>query len=75
MWTRSRRDRAKVLPNVLERGNNLEVSCWFCEKKGHRASECRKKSKDLKKGDDKSARKGKKGFEGKCFKCGKPRHM
>ena len=37
------------------KGNNLEVACWFCEKKGHRASECCKKSKDLKKGDDKSA--------------------
>ena len=24
-------------------GKNSEVTCWFCEKKGHRASECRKR--------------------------------
>ena len=46
------------------------------QKKGHRASECRKrqkgvgagKSKCAKKSDGKGAGKGKKVFEGKCFK-------
>ena len=24
------------------RGKDSEVVCWYCEKKGHRASDCRK---------------------------------
>ena len=40
-------------PKVLPKGNDSEVVCWYCEKKFHRASECRKKQKDLDKGHSK----------------------
>ena len=58
-----------------------EVVCWYCEKKGHRASECRKKQKDNDSGKSKCSKKGdnkgknnKKEFTGKCCKCGKIGH-
>ena len=44
-----------------------EVVCWCCEKKGHRVSDCRK-------GDSKG-KSNKEKFKGKCYKCGKTRHM
>ena len=33
----------KGASKVSGKGKNSEVTCWFCEKKGHRASECHKK--------------------------------
>ena len=64
------------------KGKDSEVVCWYCEKKGQRASGCRKKQKDLDKGQPKRPHKGdskgkgnKKEFKGKCFKCGKMGHM
>ena len=58
------------------------VVCWYCEKKGHRASECRKKQKDNDSGKSKGCKTGdskgksnKKEFKGKCYKCGKIGHM
>ena len=36
--------------------------CWYCEKKGHRASECRKKQKD----NDSGKSKGSKTGDSKC---------
>ena len=54
---------------------------WYCEKKGHRASDCRKKQKDhdrgqpkRKKGDSKG-KGNKKQFKGKHEKCGKMGHV
>ena len=35
-----------------------EVVCWFCEKKGHRASDCRKKQRDTDSGKSKGSKKG-----------------
>ena len=59
-----------------------EVVCWYGEKKGHRASECRKKQKDKDSGTSKGSKTGdskgksnKKGFKGKCYKCCKIGHM
>ena len=60
------------------KGKNSGVTCWFCEKKGHRASECRKrqkgsgkgKSEGSKNGDGKGAGKGKEGFGGQSGKSG-----
>ena len=59
-----------------------EVVCWFCEKKGHRASNCRKKQKDNDSGKSKGSKTGdskgksnKKEFKGKCNKCGEIGHM
>ena len=40
-----------ILEGIVQR----EVVCWYCEKKGHRASECRKKQKA---GQPKGAKKG-----------------
>ena len=63
------------------REQNPEVVCWYCEKKGHRASECRKKQKDSDSGKSKGSKKGdskgknKKEFKGRCYKCGKVGHM
>ena len=55
-----------------------EVVCWYCEKKGHRASDCRKKPKDNDSGESKGSKEGnskrksnKIEFKCKCFKCGK----
>ena len=59
-----------------------EVVCWCCEKKGHEASECRKKQKDNDSGKSKGSRKGdskgknnKKEFKCQCDKCGKIGHV
>ena len=56
--------------------------CWYCEKKGHRASACRKKQRDNDSGKSKGSKKGdskgksnKEKFKGKCYKCGKTGHM
>ena len=35
-----------------------EVVCWYCEKKGHRASDCRKKQRDNDSGKSKGSKKG-----------------
>ena len=35
-----------------------EVVCWHCEKKGHRASDCRKKERDNDSGKQKGSKKG-----------------
>ena len=35
-----------------------EVVCWYCEKNGHRGSDCRKKQKDHDKGQSKGSKKG-----------------
>ena len=58
------------------------VVCWYCEKKGHRASDCRRKQTDHDKGQSKTSKKGdskgkgnKKEFKGKCYECGKTGHM
>ena len=63
------------------RSKDSEVVCWYCEKKGHRASDCRKKQKDhdeqpkgSKKGDSKGQG-NKKEFKGKDYTCGKMGHM
>ena len=60
----------------------LEVVCWCCEKKGHRASDCRKKQRDNDSGKSKGSKKGdskgknnKEKTKGKCYKCGKTGHM
>ena len=58
-----------------------EVVCWYCEKKGHRASDCRKKQRDndsgkstgFKRGDSRG-KSNKETFKGKCYKCGKTGH-
>ena len=39
-------------------GKDSEVVCWYCETKGHRASECCKKQKDFDKGQPKGTKKG-----------------
>ena len=59
-----------------------EVVCWYCEKKGRRASDCRKKQRDNDSGKSKGSKKGdskgksnKEKFKGKCYKCGKTGHM
>ena len=59
-----------------------EVVCWYCEKKGHRASDCRKNQRDNDSGKSKGSKKGdskgksnKEKFKGKCYKCGKTGHM
>ena len=56
--------------------------CWYCEKKGHRASDCRKKQRDNDSGKSKGSKKGdskgknnKEKFKGECYKCGKTGHM
>ena len=57
-----------VAPKRSRKGKNSKVTSWFCAKKGHRASGCRKrrknggrgKSKGPKKGDGKGAGKGEK---------------
>ena len=56
--------------------------CWYCEKKGHRALDCRKKRRDNYSGTLKGSKKGdskgksnKEKFKGKCYKCGKTGHM
>ena len=50
-----------------------EVVCWYCEKKGHRASYCRKKQRDNDSGKSKCSKKcdskgksNKEKFKGKC---------
>ena len=50
-----------------------EVVCWYCEKKGHRASDCRKKQRDNDSGkskgskkDDSKGKSNKEQFKGKC---------
>ena len=55
-----------------------EVVCCYCEKKGHRASDCRKKQRDNDSGKSKGSKKGdskgksnREKFKGKCYKCGK----
>ena len=35
-----------------------EVVCWYCEKEGHRASDCRKKQRDNDSGKSKGSKKG-----------------
>ena len=59
-----------------------EEVCWYCEKKGHRASDCRKKQRDNDSGKSKGSKKGdskgksnKEQSKGKCYKCGKTGHM
>ena len=59
-----------------------EVVCWYCEKKVHRASDCRKKQRDNDSGKSKGSKKGdsegrsnKEKFKGKCYMCGKTSHM
>ena len=56
--------------------------CWYCEKKGHRASDCRKKQRDTDSGKSKGSKKGdskgksnKEKFKVKCYNCGKTGHM
>ena len=58
------------------------VERWCCEKKGHRASDCRKKHKDNDNGKsegsetgDSKGKNNKKEFESKCCMCGKIGHM
>ena len=81
MWTRSRRDRPKELPKELpkepERARTPRLPAGTARRKCHRPSAARdkgvstKKSRRvLRKGDSKSGGKGKKEFEGKCFKMG-----
>ena len=60
------------------KNKDSEVVCWYCEKRGRRASDCRKKQKDHDKGQSTGSKKGaskakgnKKEFKGKCHKCGK----
>ena len=48
----------RSFPKVLEKRKNSEVTCWFCEKKGHRESECRKRQKGGGKGKSKGSKKG-----------------
>ena len=77
MWIRSRGDRPKELPTVVERARTPRSLSGSAGKKAtERPSATREtkkgggkgKSKGLKKCDGKGAGKGKKGFKGKCFK-------
>ena len=58
-----------------------EVVCWYCEKKVHRASDCRKEQKDNDSGKSKVQRRRQqrgrttRKIKGKCYKCGKMGHM
>ena len=59
-----------------------EVVCWYYEKKGLRAFECRKKQRDNDSGKSEGSKRGdskgksnKKEFKGKCYKLGKIGHM
>ena len=61
---------------------DTEVELWCFEKKGHRASECRKKQKDNDNGKsegsetgDSKGKNNKKEFESKCCMCGNIGHM
>ena len=66
---------------MLPKGEDSKVVCWYCEKKGHRASDCRKKQRDHDKGQSKGSKKGdsrgkgnNKEFKGNCCKCGNMGH-
>ena len=59
-----------------------EVVCWCCEKKSHRASECRKKHEDNDIGkskrsmtDDSTREEQQETVQVNCHKCGKIGHM
>ena len=43
---------------VPARNRDSEVVCWYREKKGHRASDCRKKQRDHDQGQSKGSKKG-----------------
>ena len=75
VWTRSRRDRPKELPKVLETAKTPRSCAGTAKRKAtERQSAARDtkgvgkgKSTGAKKGDGNGAGKGKKRFEGKCF--------
>ena len=75
VWTRSRRDRPKELPKVLETAKTPRSCAGTAKRKAterQSAQETEKgvgkgKSTGAKKGDGNGAGKGKKRFEGKCF--------
>ena len=73
---------SKVASNGSGKKQDSEVVCWYGEKKGHRASDCRKKQRDNDSGKSKGSKKGdskgksnKEKFKGRCYKCGKTSHM
>ena len=71
----------RCFPRIWQKQDS-EVVCWYCEKKGHRASDCRKKQRDNDSGKSKGSKKGdskgksnKEKTKGKCHKCGKTGRM